>query len=86
MTDEQRLEEIEKHMERLQQAYIDDYMEVTLQKGFDEYSPKWNKKLEKVAEKYVDYMAPLTEEYNAICDKLDKLAEAERKKKYKDVD
>ena len=84
MTDERRLEAIEKDLERLQKAYVEDFIEVTKQKGFDEYSPKWDKKLHAVARKYAKYMVPLKDEYNEICDRLDKKAEEERKKKFVD--
>lgn len=84
MTDEERMADIEKHMERLEKAYVDDFLKVTQEKGYDEYSEKWNKKLHAVARKYARYMVPLKEEYNAICDRLDQKAEEERKKKYVD--
>lgn len=82
MTDREKMKEIEGHLSRLQKAYVDDFMEVTQQKGYDEYSDKWKKKLNAVARKYAKFMVPLTEEYNELCDKVNAQLEEERKKKF----
>lgn len=84
MTDEKRLEELDKNIQRLLKAYAEDYISITKQKGFDKYSKKWKKKLENVADKYAKYIVPLKDEYNELCDEINRKAEEERKKKFVD--
>ena len=82
LKDEERLKELEKQIDRIIRDYAEDYLSITKQKGYDEYSRRWQKKTEKVAEKYVKFLIPLKNEYNDLCDKLDQKEEEERKKKY----
>ncbi len=84
MTDRERLEEVEQDLNRLQKAWAQELAEMSKKRGFDMYAPKWEKKMQALANKYADLIYPLKAEQNRLADKLNDEEEAARRNKYVD--
>ena len=82
MTNEEKLAQIEKEIKNLEEGYAEECAELTKQKGFDEYLPKWQKKINQIADKYSRLLYPLMEEHEEVRVLVNEEAENERKKKY----
>ena len=82
----ERIREIEYEIKKLQEAYVDEGAVLSRQRGFDVNSPKWQKKISKLADKYADLIFPLSEEHEELRGIVNAEAEAVRKSKYKKPD
>ena len=83
MTDEERLERVKQEMDEAEKGYAEECVKLFNTKGYDEYSRKWQKKLDKIADKYSRIIYPLKEEYNELCDIINEAEEEKRKSQYK---
>ena len=66
MTDEEKIALVEKEIEAIEMSYAEACVELTKEKGFDEYLPKWQKKIDKLAHKYALLLVPLKEEHDEL--------------------
>ena len=82
--DYERIKEIEKEVKAIEEAYAQECFNLYLKPGFDIYNPKWKKKIDKVAQKYADYLAGLQNEHDELLQLVGNHEEEERKKKYVD--
>ena len=80
-----RMEEIDNEIKELQEEFATESFMLTQQEGFDQYKPKWKKKIQQLANKYAGPLYELKEEYNEIVYYLNEQEEEKRKKKYKEI-
>ena len=83
--DYERVKEIEYQMQKFEEAYAKECIEVYNQKGFDIYKSKWERKINKIAKKYADILSPLRVEHDFLREQLNEQEEIERKRKYTDI-
>lgn len=82
MTDKQQHEEILEQLEALYEAYSKEVTKAFGKNGYDEYSPKCQRKLQTIADKYAEYIRPLQAQANELAEKISIEIEEERKKQY----
>ena len=82
MTDEEKLERVNKDIDDAQRAYAEECAKLANQPGFDQYSKKWQKKIDKIADKYSRILYPLQVEHEEIRERLNDAEEENRKKQY----
>ena len=82
----ERLREIEKRVEQLEEAYAEELAELSKSRGFDVYEKKWDKKMEQLAQKYADLIYPLKSEHDELRAEVNKDAEMRRKKQFRDAE
>ena len=80
----ERVREIEIQINHIQQACAEELAELYKKDGFDEYKPKWQRKISNIAKKYANLLAPLEIEHDELRDIINKKVEEQRKKKYVD--
>ena len=83
MTDEEMLAQVEKEIEEAQKGYAEECALLFKQPGFDEYAKKWQKKIDKLADKYSRILYPLQQEHEELREKINDAEEEKRKSKYK---
>jgi len=81
----ERARSLEEQIDNVEHAYAQECVNLYNQKGFDEYSPKWQKKISKLAGKYAEILLPLKAEHEELVELIAIEQEEIRKKKYKDV-
>ena len=86
ISDVERIKEIERQMQDIEEAYGKECADLYKQKGFDIYAPKWVNKIEKLAKKYAELLSPLKIEHDEIRERLNIEEEERRKKQYKDAE
>ena len=79
------LKSVESQIDEAERAYANECYELYKQKGFDEYAPKWQKKIRKIADKYATILVSLRADHDELRIEANRLEEAQRKKKYKDT-
>ena len=84
--DVERIKEIERQMQDIEEAYGKECADLYKQKGFDIYAPKWVNKIVKLAKKYAELLSPLKIEHDEIRERLNIEEEERRKKQYKDAE
>ncbi len=82
MTDKQQHEEILEQLDALYEAYSKEVAKAFEKNGYDEYSPKCQRKLQAIADKYAEYIRPLQAQANELAEKISYEIEEERKKQY----
>ncbi len=85
MTDQERYDEISKELDALYQACANEYAKKIESKHIDPSTPKGKKKVEKLAEKYAEFIKPLISEQNEIAERINDELEEQRKSQYVDV-
>lgn len=85
MTDKERLVQVEKEIDAAEQAYAEECAELYKKKGFDSYAKKWQKKIDKLADKYSRILFPLKSEHDDLRYAIAEAEEEERKKQFKDM-
>lgn len=85
MTDQERIKEIEKELDALYQACAKEYAEKLESNKFDPTTPKGRKKVEKLTEKYAEFIKPLIFEQKMLAEKINEELEEQRKNQYIDV-
>lgn len=85
MTDQERFDEINKELDALYQACAKEYAEKLETNKFDPTTPRGKKKVEKLAEKYAEFMRPLVSEQKILAEKINNELEEQRKSQYVDV-
>ena len=81
----EQIKKIEEEINNMQKAYADECCILINQPGFDMYKPKWQKKMDKIAEKYADNLVDLEDEYKDMLKELNEKLEAKRKSQYRDA-
>ena len=61
-----------------QRGYAEECALLVKQKGFDEYSSKWQKKIDKIADKYSRILYPLQVEHEEIRERINEAEEEKR--------
>ena len=84
--DVERIKEIERQMQDIEEAYGKECADLYKQKGFDIYAPKWVNKIEKLAKKYAEQLSTIKIEHDEIRERLNIEEEERRKKQYKDAE
>ena len=83
MTDEEKLERVKKEIDEAQRGYAEECALLVKQKGFDEYSRKWQKKIDKIADKYSRILYPLQVEHEEIRERINEAEEEKRKRQFR---
>lgn len=84
-SDYERVKEIEDQLETINNSYVADCIKLYESKGFDSYSPRWQRKMTALAKKYADLISPLKEEHDELRELINEHAENERKQKYEEI-
>ena len=86
------MEELEKEIiavkercDNIEKAYAEECLVLSQQKGFDIYKPKWQRKLDKLAEKYAEYLVPERLKHKELLNEYEDKLEEKRKSQYRDA-
>ena len=78
-----RVNQIKQEIDDYIKQYADECVVLFQTKGFDQYKAKWQKKIRKIADKYAEFIVPLKDEHNKLCEEIEIKQEEIRKSKYK---
>lgn len=77
--DKKRLTEVEAELEKLYDAYAEACFNLTKERGYELYKPKYIAKAKEISDKYAKYIAPLEKEQMELMAKLEPEREKEEK-------
>ena len=80
----EELEALKQELEEMQAQWANEIKKMAEKPGYDVYSEKTDKQMEKIANRYVKPMMDNMNAQKAIAEEIGRLKEEERKKLYKD--
>ena len=80
----EEIRKLEENIETARKAYEDDCLELFKQPGFDIYKRKWDKKLEKLAEKHAPLLAELVDKHKELKLEYEQKLDEKRRSLFRD--